>query len=120
MRERGDLTAFTVAGDEGATATESVAACICPRLRRQYAIETLPSPAGLEGGPLHDRIIQHSIAFSSATAPFRAAETLDFRPPGQCNAKRGGPPIKSEAAGNSSAQDGRMVTMKIPIKAKAR
>jgi hypothetical protein len=49
------LTAFTDAGEEeGATATESVAACICPRLRRQYAIESLPSPAGLEGGPLHD------------------------------------------------------------------
>jgi hypothetical protein len=51
------LTAFTGADEEGATATESVAACICPWLRRQYAIESLPSPAGLEAGPLHDGII---------------------------------------------------------------
>ena len=29
--------------EAGATATESVAACICPGLRRQYAIESLPS-----------------------------------------------------------------------------
>jgi hypothetical protein len=58
MRERGGFTAFTGAGDEGATATESVAACICPRLRRQYAIESLPSPAGVERGPPHDGIIQ--------------------------------------------------------------
>jgi hypothetical protein len=57
MRERGGFTAFTGPGDEGATATESVAACICPRLRRQYAIESLPSPAGLEGRPLHDGTI---------------------------------------------------------------
>ena len=34
--------------DVGATATESVAACICRGLRRQYAIESVPSCAGLE------------------------------------------------------------------------
>src|SRR4051812_7404081 len=38
MRERGDLTGFTGAADDGATATESVAACICNRLWRRYAI----------------------------------------------------------------------------------
>src|ERR1700694_1369307 len=46
MRERGDLAAFAGAGEEGATATDSVAACICLELRRQYAIELLPSRAG--------------------------------------------------------------------------
>jgi hypothetical protein len=35
---------------EGATATDSVAACICRGLRRQYAIESLPSGAGFEFG----------------------------------------------------------------------
>jgi hypothetical protein len=47
MRERGDLTGLAAAGagptiaaaDLAATATESVAACICRGLRRQYAIE---------------------------------------------------------------------------------
>jgi len=38
MRVRGDLSDFTGAGDDGATATESVAACICQELRRLYAI----------------------------------------------------------------------------------
>jgi hypothetical protein len=39
MRGRGDLTGFTGAGDDdGATATESLAACICHALRRLYAI----------------------------------------------------------------------------------
>ncbi len=48
MRERGDLAgltatgASTVAAYSSATATESVAACICRGLRRQYAIESLP------------------------------------------------------------------------------
>jgi hypothetical protein len=47
MRERDDLTVLATMGagtaDGGATATESVAACICLGLRRQYAIESLPS-----------------------------------------------------------------------------
>ena len=43
MRERG---ALAVACEEGATATVSVAACICPGLRRQYAIGSSPSCAG--------------------------------------------------------------------------
>src|SRR5713226_4045748 len=41
MRERGDLTDFTGAGDDGATATESVAACICHALRRLYGISII-------------------------------------------------------------------------------
>src|SRR6202163_4295594 len=51
MRERGDLAGFTGTAAGGATATESVAACICRGLRRQYAIESLPSRADLEIGP---------------------------------------------------------------------
>src|SRR5260370_38325086 len=51
MRERGDLAGFTGAGKDGATATDSVAACICPGLRRQYAIGSLPRLRGLEWGP---------------------------------------------------------------------
>jgi hypothetical protein len=43
MRARGDLAGLAPvaadAADEGATATESVAACICRGLRRQFAIE---------------------------------------------------------------------------------
>jgi hypothetical protein len=46
MRERGDL-ATVLAGDAGAT--ESVATCICG-LRRQYAIELLPSSAARAPG----------------------------------------------------------------------
>jgi hypothetical protein len=48
MRDRGALTGLADAGagaavaDLAATATESVAACICRGLRRQYAIESLP------------------------------------------------------------------------------
>jgi hypothetical protein len=47
MPERGDLSGLADLGaagkaDAGATATESVAACICPGFRRQYAIESLP------------------------------------------------------------------------------
>jgi hypothetical protein len=38
MRGRGDLTGFTGTGGDCATATESVAACICHALRRLYAI----------------------------------------------------------------------------------
>jgi hypothetical protein len=51
MRDRGDLAGLTDTGAEGATATESVAACICLELRRQYAIGSLPSPATPECGP---------------------------------------------------------------------
>jgi hypothetical protein len=51
MRERGDLAAFTGAGNEGATATDSVAACICLELRRQYAMGSLPHLWTLEYGP---------------------------------------------------------------------
>ncbi len=55
MRGRGDLVPFSSAGDdEGATATESVAACICRGLRRQYAIGSLPSRADRKIGPGHD------------------------------------------------------------------
>jgi hypothetical protein len=46
MPERGDLAGFAAMGtskaDAGAIATDSVAACICRGLRRQYAIESLP------------------------------------------------------------------------------
>jgi hypothetical protein len=38
MRERGDLAGFAGAADDGATATESVAACICQGLWRLNAI----------------------------------------------------------------------------------
>jgi hypothetical protein len=38
MRERGDLTGFAGAADGAATATESVAACICRGLWRLNAI----------------------------------------------------------------------------------
>jgi hypothetical protein len=43
MRDRGDLAGFTGTAAGGATATDSVAACICRGLRCQYAIESLPS-----------------------------------------------------------------------------
>ncbi len=43
MRGRGDLAVLTGADDDGATATDSVEACICGWLRRQYAIGSLPS-----------------------------------------------------------------------------
>lgn len=52
MRDRGDLAGFAATGEEGATATESVAACICLDLRRQYAISLLPSLTGPERSPL--------------------------------------------------------------------
>jgi len=38
MRERGDLAGLAGAAEDGATATESVAACICQGLRRLNAI----------------------------------------------------------------------------------
>ena len=41
LRRRGAGT-----GDDGATATDSVAACICRGLRRQYAIESVPHVRG--------------------------------------------------------------------------
>jgi hypothetical protein len=44
MRERGDFARSTT-GEAGATATESVAACICRGVRRQNAIESLSSSA---------------------------------------------------------------------------
>src|SRR6185312_16937813 len=51
MRARGDFAGLAPvaadAADEGATATESVAACICRGLRRQFAIELLPSRTGV-------------------------------------------------------------------------
>jgi hypothetical protein len=44
MRERGARTGLAAgAGAGSATAAESAAACICGELRRQYAIESLPS-----------------------------------------------------------------------------
>jgi hypothetical protein len=47
MRGRGDLTGLAAAGaDDGATATESVAACICHELRRLYAIAYLAFTCG--------------------------------------------------------------------------
>ena len=50
----GRAVAGSGTGDNGATATESVAACICVESRRQYAIGSVLSCAGLERGPLHD------------------------------------------------------------------
>jgi hypothetical protein len=44
--------ALSVTGDAGATATVSVAACICRDMRRQNAIESLP-PRG-QPGPLQE------------------------------------------------------------------
>jgi hypothetical protein len=51
MRERG-RAGLAAAGGPSATAAESVAACICLELRRQYAIGGLLSLAGLAP---HDR-----------------------------------------------------------------
>src|ERR1700675_4557057 len=74
MRERGDLAAFTGTGEEGATATDSVAACICLELRRQYAIELLPLRAkSLDTAPryylMYYRAKQHP--FGQGDARFR-------------------------------------------------
>ena len=80
MRGRGDLAGFAGGtADEGATATDSVAACICGGLRRQYAIESLPSRAGLEAARF---TMINLVPFSSEAAPFWAAKTLDFGHPG--------------------------------------
>src|SRR5882757_5612264 len=47
MRERGVRTGLAAgAGSGSATAAESAAACICRELRRQYAIDSLPSWRG--------------------------------------------------------------------------
>ena len=50
------LLAAGAAGDAGATATESVAACICRELRRQYAIESLPSRGPSDAARFTDTI----------------------------------------------------------------
>jgi hypothetical protein len=49
MLERDDFIGLAGGGtaEVGTTATDSVAACICRGLRRQYAIDSLP-PAGPE------------------------------------------------------------------------
>jgi hypothetical protein len=118
MRERGDLAGFTGASNDGATATESVAACICRWLRRQYAIASLPSRAGPRIRPASYDL---STVSDAAAAP-RSAATFDFGHPGAVYRESGSLPIKSEAAFPESvhAGDGRMVTTKTPIKAKAR
>ena len=75
MRERGDFGGLTATAEEGATATDSVAACICPRLRRQYAIG-LPAFTGASNGARQS----NSYAFSSEAAPVSALEALNFGP----------------------------------------
>jgi hypothetical protein len=75
MRGRGDFTGFAATAEEGATATDSVAACICPRLRRQYAIELSAFTHGLERSRQST-----SYAFSREAASVSASETLNFDP----------------------------------------
>jgi len=69
MRERGDLTGLAAAGagtaDDGATATDSVAACICHELRRLYAIDILPSPAATGNRlPIQPNVLERTSAHS--------------------------------------------------------
>src|SRR3984957_5233048 len=81
MPVRGDLSGRAGLGaadagkaEAGAMATESVAACICPGLRRQYAIESLPS-RGLRTRPGS----QNSLSSSRTERPTVLPENLRFR-----------------------------------------
>src|SRR5438034_6142756 len=97
MRGRGDLAPFSSAcDDEGATATESVAACICRGLRRQYAIGSLPSRAGLEIGRVTILPVLPNV-FPTEAAPFGQA-TARFRTSGRSLTRK---PAVSDQIGDS-------------------
>jgi hypothetical protein len=104
MPVRGDLGGLAAAGadtdDNGATATESVAACICRGLRRQYAIGAVPSCGGPERGPS-----SQPSALPSESSPRRR---------GKCSISD----IAAAALGCTGYE--RIVTTKMSIKAKAR
>src|ERR1700721_507963 len=95
MRVRGALTAFAATGAEGATATDSIAACICSRLRRQYAITITTFARGPRTRPAN--VLPK--CFSGEAAAMAGAETLDFGDRGNTVYRQTGtPPIKSELA----------------------
>jgi hypothetical protein len=71
------LASFTGTETDGATATESVAACICRGLRRQYAIDhCLHVRAGIQPAS------RYYLLLSRAKYLRSGLETLDFGYPG--------------------------------------
>src|SRR5258707_6033037 len=95
MRVRGALTTFAATGAEGATATDSIAACICSRLRRQYAITITTFARGPRTRPAN--LLPK--CFSGEAAAMAGAETLDFCNWGNTNqTPTRNPPIQSDAA----------------------
>src|SRR5712691_6348402 len=85
MRGRGDLTDFTGEGGDGAATTESVAACICNRMRRLDAIELrLHVRAGC------DRLTIQPMRSQTNRYPARVLRRSTSDIPAQSNAK---PPV---------------------------
>src|ERR1700694_316696 len=117
MRERGDLSGFTGTGNEGATATESVAACICPGLRRQYAIRI----TAFTCGPRMRPALYYLVCPRAKQHPF-GQRNARFRTSGRSLTpnRRSSDQIGGSRRGIHPAPVGPMVTTKTLIKAKAR
>ena len=117
MRERGDLAAFTGTGEEGATATDSVAACICLELRRQYAIRIIASTRREPRyGP---RILPNVLSSEVAPLGHGNARFRTFERSLAPN-RRLSDQIGDSVAEFDRARTGPMVTTKTSTKAKAR